>query len=142
MSLGSRRPVGASTITQQVAKNMLLTNEVSIERKVKEAILAYRIEDALTKQQILELYLNEIPLGRRSFGVQVAVHDPWADAEQARHEYGVELLAWDQLPRADAIVAAVAHREYAELTAAENVIAALTGGTPPTPRAMCSTPGR
>lgn len=68
----SGRPVGASTITQQVAKNLLLTNELSYIRKAKEAILAYRIESALTKQQILELYLNEIPLGRRSFGVQAA----------------------------------------------------------------------
>lgn len=68
----SGRPIGASTITQQVAKNLLLTNEVSYTRKVREAILAMRIEDALTKEQILELYLNEIPLGRRSFGVQAA----------------------------------------------------------------------
>ncbi|SEH16698.1 penicillin-binding protein 1A [Sphingopyxis sp. YR583] len=68
----SGRPVGASTITQQVAKNLLLTNELSYRRKVREAILAMRIEDALTKEQILELYLNEIPLGRRSFGVQAA----------------------------------------------------------------------
>ena len=68
----SGRPVGASTITQQVAKNLLLTNELSYRRKVREAILAMRIEDALTKEQILELYLNEIPLGRRAFGVQAA----------------------------------------------------------------------
>lgn len=66
------RPVGASTITQQVAKNLLLTNELSYRRKVREAILAMRIENALSKEQILELYLNEIPLGRRSFGVQAA----------------------------------------------------------------------
>jgi penicillin-binding protein 1A len=71
--LGSgERAVGGSTITQQVAKNILLSNEYSITRKLKEMILARRIEDALTKQQILELYLNEIPLGRRSFGVQAA----------------------------------------------------------------------
>ncbi|PKP99969.1 MAG: penicillin-binding protein [Alphaproteobacteria bacterium HGW-Alphaproteobacteria-13] len=68
----SGRPVGASTITQQVAKNLLLSNELSYRRKVREAILAMRIESALTKEQILELYLNEIPLGRRSFGVQAA----------------------------------------------------------------------
>src|SRR3546814_18379154 len=60
----------ALPITQQVAKNLLLTNELSYRRKVREAILAMRIEDALTKEQILELYLNEIPLGRRSIGVQ------------------------------------------------------------------------
>jgi penicillin-binding protein 1A len=67
-----KRPVGASTITQQVAKNFLLTNEVSIERKVKEAILAFRIERAFTKDHILELYLNEIYLGIGSYGVAAA----------------------------------------------------------------------
>ena len=67
-----RRPVGASTITQQVAKNFLLTNEVSLERKVKEAILAFRIERAFTKDHILELYLNEIYLGMGNYGVAAA----------------------------------------------------------------------
>jgi penicillin-binding protein 1A len=67
-----RRPVGASTITQQVAKNFLLTNEVSIDRKIKEAILAFRIEQAFTKETILELYLNEIYLGSGSYGVAAA----------------------------------------------------------------------
>ncbi|MBL0924213.1 MAG: transglycosylase domain-containing protein [Sphingomonadaceae bacterium] len=66
------RSRGASTITQQVAKNLLLTNEYSYTRKVKEAILAKRIEGALTKPQILSLYLNEIALGRQSFGVEAA----------------------------------------------------------------------
>ena len=68
----SKRSRGASTITQQVAKNLLLTNEYSYTRKVKEAILAKRIESALTKQQILSLYLNEIALGRQAFGVEAA----------------------------------------------------------------------
>src|SRR5580704_513462 len=68
----SRRPVGASTITQQVAKNMLLTNELSIERKIKEVLLATRIDDALPKDHILELYLNEIYLGGGSYGVASA----------------------------------------------------------------------
>jgi len=67
-----RRPVGASTITQQVAKNFLLTNEVSIERKIKEAILAFRMEKAFDKERILELYLNEIYLGYGSYGVAAA----------------------------------------------------------------------
>ena len=67
-----RRLIGASTITQQVAKNFLLTNEVSYERKIKEAILANRIERALTKDQLLELYLNEIFLGARAYGVAAA----------------------------------------------------------------------
>ena len=68
----NRRPRGASTITQQVAKNFLLTSEVSIERKIKEAILALRIERALSKTRILELYLNEIYLGFGSYGVAAA----------------------------------------------------------------------
>ena len=68
----NRRLVGASTITQQVAKNFLLTNEVSYERKIKEAILAIRMEKALSKDQLLELYLNEIFLGQRAYGVAAA----------------------------------------------------------------------
>ncbi len=67
-----RRPVGASTITQQVAKNFLLTNEVSITRKIKEVILSLRIERAFSKDQILELYLNEIYLGLGSYGIAAA----------------------------------------------------------------------
>jgi len=67
-----RRPIGASTITQQVAKNFLLTNEVSIARKAKEVILALRIERAFSKDKILELYLNEIYLGFGSYGVAAA----------------------------------------------------------------------
>lgn len=67
-----RRPVGASTITQQVAKNFLLGNEVSLARKVKEMILAFRIEQAIPKDRILELYLNEIYLGFGSYGVAAA----------------------------------------------------------------------
>ncbi|MDA7552146.1 penicillin-binding protein 1A [Candidatus Pelagibacter sp.] len=70
--LSSRRLEGASTITQQVAKNFLLTNEVSLNRKIKEAILAFRIERALTKTRILELYLNEIYLGEGSYGIASA----------------------------------------------------------------------
>jgi len=67
-----QRAKGGSTITQQVAKNILVGDEYSVTRKLKEMILARRIEGVLTKQQILELYLNEIPLGRQSFGVQAA----------------------------------------------------------------------
>lgn len=72
-NLGSgRRPMGASTITQQVAKNFLLTNKLSYGRKVKEAILAYKMEQVLSKDRILELYLNQIFLGGRSYGVAAA----------------------------------------------------------------------
>jgi len=70
--IGSKRLEGASTITQQVAKNFLLTNEVSFNRKLKEAILAFRIERALSKERILELYLNQIYLGEGTYGVAAA----------------------------------------------------------------------
>lgn len=68
----NQRLEGASTITQQVAKNFLLTSDISFSRKIKEAILAFRIEKHLTKKRILELYLNEIYLGERSYGVAAA----------------------------------------------------------------------
>src|SRR4051812_38025570 len=68
----NRRPQGASTITQQVAKNFLLTNEVSFSRKIKEALLAMRIERAYSKDRILELYLNEIYLGLGAYGIAAA----------------------------------------------------------------------
>ena len=68
----NKRLEGASTITQQVAKNFLLTNEVSIKRKIKEAILAFRIERAYSKERILELYLNQIYLGQGTYGIAAA----------------------------------------------------------------------
>src|SRR6266568_4776353 len=68
----NRRPQGASTITQQVAKNFLLSNEVSIDRKIKEALLALRIERTYSKDKILELYLNEIYLGLGAYGIAAA----------------------------------------------------------------------
>ena len=67
-----KRLEGASTITQQVAKNFLLSNEVSLNRKIKEAILAFRIERALSKERILELYLNQIYLGQGAYGIASA----------------------------------------------------------------------
>ncbi|MDA7552645.1 PBP1A family penicillin-binding protein, partial [Candidatus Pelagibacter sp.] len=70
--ISSKRLEGASTITQQVAKNFLLTNEVSLNRKIKEAILAFRIERVLSKARILELYLNQIYLGEGTYGVASA----------------------------------------------------------------------
>ena len=70
-----RRLEGGSTITQQVAKNVLLTSDTTIGRKVREAILAQRLESVLTKEQILELYLNEIFLGYRSYGVAAAAYN-------------------------------------------------------------------
>ncbi len=68
----NKRLEGASTITQQVAKNFLLTNEVSLKRKIKEAILAFRIEKAYSKEKILELYLNQIYLGEGTYGIAAA----------------------------------------------------------------------
>ena len=70
--LSSKRLEGASTITQQVAKNFLLSNEISLNRKIKEAILAFRIERVLSKERILELYLNQIYLGSGAYGVAAA----------------------------------------------------------------------
>ncbi len=70
-----KRPVGASTITQQVAKNLLLSGEVSYERKVKEALLATRLERAFSKDHIFELYLNEIYLGLGAYGIAAAALD-------------------------------------------------------------------
>ena len=70
--INSKRLEGASTITQQVAKNFLLSNEVSLNRKIKEAILAFRIERALSKKRILELYLNQIYLGQGAYGIASA----------------------------------------------------------------------
>jgi penicillin-binding protein 1A len=86
-----RRLEGGSTITQQVAKNVLLTNEATVGRKLKEAILARRLEGALTKERILELYLNEIWLGYRSYGVGAAAYNyfgkPISDLTLAESAY-------------------------------------------------------
>lgn len=68
----NQKLIGASTITQQVVKNLLLTNEVSFDRKIREILLAIRVENILTKNQILELYLNDIYLGYRSYGIAAA----------------------------------------------------------------------
>ena len=67
-----RRPQGASTITQQVAKNFLLSDELTLTRKIKEAILAVKIETAFSKNRILELYLNQIYLGAGTYGIAAA----------------------------------------------------------------------
>ena len=73
--VGNKRVQGASTITQQVAKNFLLTNERTFSRKIREALLAIRIEGAYSKEKILELYLNEIYLGLGNYGVAAAALD-------------------------------------------------------------------
>ncbi len=74
-ALTGHRLQGGSTITQQVAKNVLLSNEQSLGRKIKEAILAHRLEQTLSKERILELYLNEIWLGNHSYGVGMAAYN-------------------------------------------------------------------
>src|SRR5580698_1782738 len=78
--LQGRRPEGGSTITQQVAKNILLDNQVTVGRKLKEALIAERLEQTLSKRQILELYLNDIWLGYRSYGVGAAAYNYFGKA--------------------------------------------------------------
>ena len=82
MVQGSKRVQGASTITQQVAKNFLLGNERSLDRKVREALLSFRIESAYSKDRILELYLNEIYLGLGNYGVAAAALNYFGKAVQ------------------------------------------------------------
>ena len=86
----NKRLEGASTITQQVAKNFLLSGEISYSRKIKEIILSLRIENILTKNEILELYLNEIYLGNRSFGVSAASINYF---NKSLHELRIEEMA-------------------------------------------------
>jgi len=94
----NKRLEGASTITQQVAKNFLLTNEVSIKRKIKEAILAFRIERAYSKERIMELYLNQIYLGAGTYGVAAASLEYFDKAVNELNYEEAALLA--ALPRA------------------------------------------
>ena len=133
-----KRPIGASTITQQVAKNMLLGNEVSMTRKIREALLALKIEDSLSKDRILELYLNEIYLGLSSYGVAAAAQtyfnkslddltvpeaaflaalpkapnnlNPFRfpDAARARRDYVIDRMAEDRVITAEQATAAKA----------------------------------
>jgi penicillin-binding protein 1A len=113
----SKRSRGASTITQQVAKNLLLTNEYSYTRKVKEAILAKRIESALTKQQILSLYLNEIALGRQAFGVEAAAQAYFAKSVDQLQLHEMAFLAIlpkapERYGRAKNVQLAIARRNW------------------------------
>jgi penicillin-binding protein 1A len=97
--IASKRLEGASTITQQVAKNFLLTNEVSLTRKLKEAILALRIERALTKERILELYLNQIYLGEGTYGVASASLEYFDKSiEELNYEEAALLAALPKAP--------------------------------------------
>ncbi|SFK46913.1 penicillin-binding protein 1A [Methylocapsa palsarum] len=95
---GGKRVQGASTITQQVAKNFLLTNERSIERKIREALLSFRIEGAYSKDKILELYLNQIYLGLGNYGVAAAALNYYG---KSVHELTVAQVAYlAALPKA------------------------------------------
>lgn len=95
-----RSPVGGSTITQQVVKNFLLTSEKSLERKVKEAILAYRISNIYSKEKVLELYLNEIYLGQGTYGVAAAALNYFNKSLDELNTEEVALLA--AMPKAPA----------------------------------------
>src|SRR5882724_5052128 len=107
----NRRPQGASTITQQVAKNFLLTNEVSFARKIKEALLAMRIERAYSKDRILELYLNEIYLGLGAYGIAAA---SLVYFDKSVNELTVAEAAYlAALPKAPAALHPVRNRERA-----------------------------
>ncbi|MCL4149768.1 UNVERIFIED_CONTAM: hypothetical protein GTU68_027028, partial [Idotea baltica] len=114
---GGRRFGGASTITQQVVKNTIGGDERKLSRKIKEAILAVRIEEALTKDQILEIYLNEIYLGARSYGVAAASQSYFGKPLQYLEPEEAAYLA--ALPKAPSALhpirnkdAAVARRNY------------------------------
>ncbi|WP_416173256.1 penicillin-binding protein 1A [Brevundimonas sp.] len=94
-----RRLEGGSTITQQVAKNIMLTNETSVNRKLKEAILSSRLEATLSKEQIIELYLNEIFLGYRSYGIASAAYNYFGKSlEQLTPEEAAFLAALPKGP--------------------------------------------
>ncbi|MEM9062915.1 MAG: penicillin-binding protein 1A [Pseudomonadota bacterium] len=96
---GAARLTGASTITQQVMKNFLLSSERALERKIKEAILAVRVETAMTKDQILELYLNDIFLGARSYGIVAAAENYFDKTlEELRVEEAAYLAALPKAP--------------------------------------------
>ncbi len=118
MSGGRRRAEGASTITQQVAKNFFLSSQRSYTRKLTEAILAIRIERAYSKEKILELYLNEIYLGERSYGVAAAAQYYF---NKELHDLDVEEVAYlAALPKAPNNYNPVRNREKA--TARRNYV--------------------
>ena len=94
------RPQGGSTITQQVAKNLLVGEELSYERKIREMIVAARIEATLSKDEILEIYLNSVYLGRSSWGVEMAARSYFGKpAKQLTLEEGALLAGLTKGPR-------------------------------------------
>src|SRR6185312_13611247 len=106
-----RRPQGASTITQQVARNFLLSSEVKFSRKIREMVLAMRIDNAFSKDKILELYLNEIFLGENSYGVTAAATNYFGKSLDELSISQVAFLAG--LPKGPANYSPVRHKEAA-----------------------------
>ena len=111
--VNDKRLEGASTITQQVAKNFLLTNEVSFKRKIKEAILAFRIEKAYSKERILELYLNQIYLGEGTYGIAAASLEYFDKSVKELSYVEAALLA--ALPKAPSKYNPFKHKELAKV---------------------------
>jgi UDP-N-acetyl-D-galactosamine dehydrogenase len=95
-------------IAEQTVKNMIACGSYIKGARVNVLGLTFKEDCADLRNSKVGDVINEL----KSYGIEVFVHDPYADAEEAMHEYGVRLFAWDELPRADAIVAAVAHREF------------------------------
>jgi len=111
-------------IAEQTVKQMIAAGCYVKGARVNVLGLTFKEDCAdLRNSKVVDI-INEL----KTYGVQVSVHDPAADAEEAMHEYGVELLPWDALPRADAVVAAVAHREYRALTPADLAAKVVEGG--------------
>lgn len=99
-------------IAEQTVKNMIASGSYVKGARVNVLGLTFKENCADLRNSKVADVINEL----KSYGIEVFVHDPYADAEEALHEYGVQLMGWDQLPRADAIVAAVAHRNLLELS--------------------------
>jgi UDP-N-acetyl-D-glucosamine/UDP-N-acetyl-D-galactosamine dehydrogenase len=111
-------------IAEQTIKQMIASGSYVRGAKVNVLGLTFKENCPDLRNSKVGDIINEL----KSFGVEVFVHDPWADAEEARREYGVALLPWEELPRADAIVAAVAHSVFAEHDAHDLARKAIRGG--------------
>ncbi len=111
-------------IAEQTVKHMIANGSYVKDARVTVLGLTFKENCPDLRNSKVGDIIQEL----RAFGVEVSVHDPWADPELAEREYGVKLLSWDQLPRADAVVAAVAHREFAVLDAEEISRKVIRGG--------------
>jgi UDP-N-acetyl-D-galactosamine dehydrogenase len=99
-------------IAEQTVKNMIAAGSYVKGARVNVLGLTFKENCADLRNSKVGDVINEL----KSYGIEVFVHDPWADPEEAMHEYGVRLFAWDDLPRADAVVAAVSHRQLVSLS--------------------------